>query len=147
MSGPKHLWSGNWEDESARVAQDRAVQPRLGPVEPEQPAPGPAGQGQPGVESRSFRRLTLRYAALVGVLVIALGVGLAAALTGGSPKHHRAHTPTSIASTQQPSQQQQLQQPQQQPQQGKSGQQGLVPQGPGQTQTPGQSQTPGQTNS
>ena len=43
MSGPKHLWSGDWEDESARAAARRGYS-ALPPPEPEPPEPEPAAE-------------------------------------------------------------------------------------------------------
>jgi membrane-associated protease RseP (regulator of RpoE activity) len=89
MSGPKHLWSGNWEDDSARAAQDRSVQP-LQFTEPE-PVPEPPEEA-PQRPRRNGRRYA--WAAAASILVIT-AVVLAATLGGSSkPKHHARTTST-----------------------------------------------------
>ncbi|HEX3803045.1 MAG TPA: PDZ domain-containing protein [Solirubrobacteraceae bacterium] len=88
MSGPNHLWSGNWEDESERAAEQRAVR---APIEFDEPAP----PDEPEASPKRARRLSVRYAAAAGVLVIVVAVALAVTLSGSStPKH-----PKRIAST------------------------------------------------
>lgn len=88
MSGPKHLWSGNWEDESARAAERRAVRQL-----PELDQPAPAEEPPQESPTRS-RRLSVRYAAVAGVLVIAVAVALAVTLGGSSKPKHRTRTAT-----------------------------------------------------
>jgi S1-C subfamily serine protease len=64
MSGPKHLWSGDWENESDEASTRRVREPR--PVEPEPSAPPPAPAPR--------RRRNLRpwvVPVVIGVLVIA----------------------------------------------------------------------------
>lgn len=75
MSGPKHLWSGDWESESDRNAAERAQRPAPAPEAPVAFAAGP--------ESRQRRRFSARQlaAAIVGLLVVA---GVAAAIVAGS---------------------------------------------------------------
>jgi S1-C subfamily serine protease len=64
MSGPKHLWSGDWENESEDASTRRVREPR--PVEPEPSAPPPAPAPRP---RRTVRPWVLPVA--IGVLVIA----------------------------------------------------------------------------
>jgi membrane-associated protease RseP (regulator of RpoE activity) len=92
MSGPNHLWSGDWEDESARAARERAAQPQIEATEP-----APLEQ-QPREAGSSRRRLSLRYAAIAGLLVVVVGVALAVTLSGGS-KPKQARTASRVAAT------------------------------------------------
>jgi membrane-associated protease RseP (regulator of RpoE activity) len=88
MSGPKHLWSGDWEGESVRAAENRAAQPPLDLSEPEPPQ-------APEQEPSPRRRMSLRYAVVAGVLVVAVAAVLAATLPGSSkPKHHPRNAST-----------------------------------------------------
>ncbi len=51
MSGPKHLWSGDWRDESAAAAEElsaRQAEPRQRRAPPARAAAAPAGAAQPG---------------------------------------------------------------------------------------------------
>ena len=64
MSGPKHLWSGDWENESEDATTQRVREPRPEP-EPEAAPPEP----RPRAPRRSVRPWVLPVA--VGVLVIA----------------------------------------------------------------------------
>ncbi len=93
MSGPKHLWSGNWERESEHAAQERP--PRLPMVEPEPPQPEQPEQPEP----KQKRSVPLRYAwaAAAFVLVLAVGIALATSLGGNSNKP-KPHTTTTRAS-------------------------------------------------
>lgn len=78
MSGPKHLWSGDWERESADSARDR----------PGPPTPPPdTGENEPVEPSARPRRVRmLAIGALTAIVVIAGGIVLASVLSG-SPKH------------------------------------------------------------
>jgi membrane-associated protease RseP (regulator of RpoE activity) len=91
MSGPKHLWSGDWEDESARAAARRSPG-LLEPPEPEPPAP------EPEVATPADRTPPIRYAGVIVALVLVVGVVLAATLAGSSKKHNRTGSST-IAAT------------------------------------------------
>lgn len=97
MNGPRHLWSGDWEDESSARAAELAAQrrraPEDDPPEPQAPAPKPH---RPTLRERivAFRRRharQLRLALVVGVLVL-VGAGAAYAVsnTGGNNSHHQA---------------------------------------------------------
>jgi len=90
MSGPKHLWSGDWERESADAARNR----------PGPPAPPPeTGWDEPVVASSDRRRRVrlLAIGALTAIVVVAGGIVLANVL-GGSPRHR----PRPIASVPNP---------------------------------------------
>lgn len=78
MSGPKHLWSGDWEDESARSAEELANVPAPLP-EPEPPAPAPAGI------RLSRRQLVISLTA--GVAAAAIAVVLVTTLGGPARRH------------------------------------------------------------
>lgn len=102
MNGPRHLWSGDWEDESSARAAELAAQRARAPRDaPEPPAPErePAEtRRRPTLRERvaNFRRRharRLRLALLVGVLTL-LGAGAAyavsSAFTGGTSSHQQA---------------------------------------------------------
>ncbi len=83
MSGPKHLWSGDWESDSDRAHEQLAAQspPSFEPETPEEPtAPG-------GRRRRPSRRMLATL--VVSALVLAgVGVTLGETLGGSSnPKH------------------------------------------------------------
>jgi membrane-associated protease RseP (regulator of RpoE activity) len=90
MSGPKHLWSGDWERESdAANRRQGARQSR--PADPQEPSPrGPSGSDRPPSRRRSLARPLV----IVGALVLITGValGLNALISGGGS--HAASTPT-----------------------------------------------------
>jgi membrane-associated protease RseP (regulator of RpoE activity) len=101
MNGPRHLWSGEWEDESSARAAELAAQrgraPAEEPEEPETPAATPKAK-RPTLRERlvAFRRRharQLRLGLLVGLLVL-IGAGAAYAVgnavTGGNNSHHQA---------------------------------------------------------
>jgi membrane-associated protease RseP (regulator of RpoE activity) len=100
MSGPRHLWSGDWEQDSAARAADLAAQRGRAPAETEpepEPAAVPKAQ-RPTLKQRltAFRRRhgrRLRLALIVGVLAL-LGVGaviaVADTISGGSNNHQPA---------------------------------------------------------
>jgi S1-C subfamily serine protease len=81
MSGPKHLWSGDWERDSAAASQDRAAR-RVKPADPE-PAVTPTPPRRPRRRAVSVPA-GLRRAlpvALAAVLLLAAGAyGLTALL-------------------------------------------------------------------
>jgi S1-C subfamily serine protease len=80
MSGPKHLWSGDWERESE---VGRAVTPLR--VRGEQPQPPPDEPSRSPSPRRRRGRAQL-FAALAIVIVAGAIVGIVAAV-GGSSKH------------------------------------------------------------
>ncbi len=88
MSGPKHLWSGDWESDSARTAEDLAHAP--GPVFDAEPEPA-----APAAAARRWSRRQLAVALTTGVAAAALTVGLVSALGGSSPP--RTHHGTAAA--------------------------------------------------
>jgi len=91
MSGPKHLWSGDWEDESARAAARRGYE-----VLPE-PEPEPEPAAEPELADPVDRPPPVRYAGVILALVLVVAVVLAATLGGQSKKPH--HTGTSTVAT------------------------------------------------
>ena len=108
MSGPKHLWSGDWRDESA-AASDQLATRRARPRQPEQtePAASPASPKPKPKRPRAGLKRALPIA-LAAVLVIAAGTYGATALFGSSkhqapafatqPSVSPAPTPSSPAS-------------------------------------------------
>src|ERR1700733_10613841 len=89
MSGPKHLWSGDWEQESAAASEDLAGR-RIEPPEPE-PSIAPAT-----LRRRRRRRIAIArrprvrrgaVAVIAGVLVLAAAaLGLSSLLgSSGTP--------------------------------------------------------------
>lgn len=123
MSGPKHLWSGDWRDESAAASDELAArQAKPGqakPRQPEQPAPvsAPAppkakrAKAKRAKPERAQRRPGLKRALPIALAAVILIAGGAFALTtvSGSSKHPApalatqpsvtpAPTPTSSAS-------------------------------------------------
>ena len=91
MSGPKHLWSGDWEDASARAAARRGYE-----VLPE-PEPEPEPAAEPELAEPDNRTPLVRYAGVILAVVLVVAVVLAATLGGGSKKRH--HTGTSTVAT------------------------------------------------
>ena len=86
MSGPRHLWSGDWEDESSARAAELAAQRAHASHDEPEPEPAPARQPRRRRTLRerlaTFRRRharRLRVALLVGILTV-LGVGVAYAV-------------------------------------------------------------------
>jgi S1-C subfamily serine protease len=86
MSGPRHLWSGDWENESEEASTRRVREPR--PVEPEPSAPPPAPAPRP---RRTVRPWVLPVA--IGVLVIAAAAFGLSKVFGSS--HHADQNNTS----------------------------------------------------
>jgi membrane-associated protease RseP (regulator of RpoE activity) len=105
MNGPRHLWAGDWEDESsaraAELAAQRARGARAPDPSPEDDAPErepPKTPRRPTLRERvaNFRRRharRLRLALLVGILTLC-GAGAAYAVTtqftGGTSSHEQA---------------------------------------------------------
>jgi membrane-associated protease RseP (regulator of RpoE activity) len=96
MTGPNHLWSGDWERESAEAAAELAERPAP-PIEPPT-----VEETEP--EARKRRRFGARQL-LLGIVGLLVAAGIAVALVialGGSSKpqsHPRAHTPTQPSRT------------------------------------------------
>ena len=82
MSGPKHLWSGDWQSESQRPAATRP------------PAFDQQTEAQPAesVRARRFSRRQLAIALCTGIAAAAVTVGLVITLSGGSPKKATGHS-------------------------------------------------------
>lgn len=105
MNGPRHLWSGDWEDESSARAAELAAQRARGGRAPNPSPDTPAPEREPAETRRrptlrervaNFRRRharRLRLALLVGVLTL-LGAGAAyavsSAFTGGTSSRQQA---------------------------------------------------------
>jgi predicted metalloprotease with PDZ domain len=89
MSGPKHLWSGDWRDASAAASDELAAR-QAKPRQPEQPAsPTPPKQNAKPRTSRTRTKPKARRAlpiALAAVLLIAAGT-FGATVLFGSSKH------------------------------------------------------------
>jgi S1-C subfamily serine protease len=78
MSGPKHLWSGDWENESEDASTRRVREPR--PVEPEPSAPPPAAAPRP----RRAVRPWVVPAAIAVLVIAAAAFGLSKVLGSSS---------------------------------------------------------------
>jgi PDZ domain len=79
MSSPRHLWSGDWQGDSAAVAEELAKRRAQGPgepaeIEPEVPAPRP---GPSAIERLvvALRQLGRGLARLIGLALVALRAG------------------------------------------------------------------------
>ena len=96
MSGPKHLWSGDWENESRQPA---TAQPRAQEPEPQQPPAPPAPRSR-------FTRQQFGIALGTGVATAAVAITLIVVLgSGQKPIPHRkagpaANSPTAPAQPQ-----------------------------------------------
>ena|SRR5579875_2458141 len=85
MTGPKHLWSGDWESESARPTGQ--APPLVFDSEPEPEPAATVGR------VRRWSRRQIAIALTTGVAAAAVTVGLVSALGGSNtPKHHRLAT-------------------------------------------------------
>lgn len=100
MSGPKHLWSGDWEADSSAAREERRRRPPVEEERPEPPAPvlapGPSLWARIAVGVRSLvgaaRSTQVGVVAIVlaVLLTAAAGYGLTSLLAGaanGSPPH------------------------------------------------------------
>jgi predicted metalloprotease with PDZ domain len=89
MSGPKHLWSGDWQSESQRPAATRP------------PVSDPQTEAQPAesVRARRFSRRQLAIALCTGVAAAAVAVVLVVAIGGGSQKPNQSAKHSGAAST------------------------------------------------
>jgi membrane-associated protease RseP (regulator of RpoE activity) len=89
MSGPKHLWSGDWEQESRRAPEQREPLPQL-----------PAQDLSEQPEASTGRRITRRsmiYSGLFGaVIALVAGVALALTLGNSSPRKPHASKPWTV---------------------------------------------------
>ena len=74
MTGPKHLWSGDWESESARTADDLANAPAL--VFDPEPEPEPEPRA---TAARRWSRRQIVVALTTGIAAAAVTVGLVTA--------------------------------------------------------------------
>lgn len=89
MSAPRHLWSGDWRDESSALTEELAARRAQGaePTEPEPDVASPpavkAHRRRPGLRLRRVDRRRLRTALLVALLALLVGGG-AYALAAGS---------------------------------------------------------------
>ncbi len=71
MSGPKHLWSGDWENESEEATTQRVREPRPQP----EPAATPPQPAAPRAPRRSVRPWVLPVA-IGAIVVVAAAFGL-----------------------------------------------------------------------
>jgi membrane-associated protease RseP (regulator of RpoE activity) len=93
MSGPKHLWSGDWRSESQ--------QPATEPL----PVRGPEPQGEPAPEATQARRFSRRQLVIVlttGVAAAAVTVGLVIGLNSGPANKPAAHKAAAAGSSGRP---------------------------------------------
>jgi S1-C subfamily serine protease len=81
MSGPKHLWSGDWEHESDEATTQRVRAPR---PEPEPPAPEGGRDLQPRRPRRSVRPWVLPVA-IAAVVIAAAAFGLSKVFGSSQP--------------------------------------------------------------
>lgn len=93
MTGPNHLWSGDWERESAEAAAERPAPPIETPtIDETAPEPRPR---------RRFSARQLLFGIVGGLVVAGVAVALVISL-GGSSKpqsHPRAHAATQPSQT------------------------------------------------
>ena len=92
MTGPKHLWSGDWESESAQIADDLASAPR--PVFDPEPEPEPESRA---AAARRWSRRQIVIALTTGIAAAAVAVAAVTAL-GGSGGSHKPTTHKPAAS-------------------------------------------------
>ncbi len=84
MTGPKHLWSGDWQQESA-AASDRLADHTVKPAEPELPASPPAPtRARRGPAMPSPRQIRLVSIVVVALMLTAAGAFGLVALIGSS---------------------------------------------------------------
>ena len=79
MSGPKHLWSGDWENESQDATTQRVREPRPEP-EPEAPAPEPRAP-----RSRRTVRPWVLPVAIAALVIAAAAFGLSKVFGSSQP--------------------------------------------------------------
>jgi membrane-associated protease RseP (regulator of RpoE activity) len=101
MTGPKHLWSGNWEEEDSSAAPDELPARRVAsPPAPEPVAPPAEPKPQPKKTEEPARpRVRVPVWVALGVTIIVAAVGAAILYGGGSAPKPRtaAATPTTPA--------------------------------------------------
>ena len=96
MSAPRHLWSGDWRDESSAMSEELAARRRRvePPAEPEPKAPPPRRRRslrdrlralRPGPRGRRRLRVAL-LAALITLLLAGGAIAVGSAMSG-SPSH------------------------------------------------------------
>src|SRR5581483_2295350 len=89
MSGPKHLWSGNWQEESDAASERRADLKR----EPEE---ADATERLPAAEPERRKRPATPILVIALVFLVAAGVGLAAVLSSSGSKNASTGTQASV---------------------------------------------------
>lgn len=82
MSGPKHLWSGDWENESHEASPQRVREPR---AQPEPAAPPPAGARAPNPRPRRSIRPWVLPVAIGAIVIAAAAYGLTQVLGSSQP--------------------------------------------------------------
>jgi membrane-associated protease RseP (regulator of RpoE activity) len=93
MTGPKHLWSGDWETESAQTADDLASAPR--PVFDTEPEPEPESRTS---AARRWSRRQIAIALTTGIAAAAIAVAAVTAFDGSGGTHKpKAHKPAASA--------------------------------------------------
>jgi S1-C subfamily serine protease len=88
MTGPKHLWSGNWEEDSS-PAPDELPDLRAAPRAPEPVAP-PAQPKTTEPPARGKVRVPAWVALGVTIIVAAAGAAILTSSGGSAPKHRTA---------------------------------------------------------
>jgi membrane-associated protease RseP (regulator of RpoE activity) len=100
MTGPKHLWSGNWAEEDSSAAPDELPARRVASRTPEPVAPPAQPKPQPKTTEPPDRpRVRVPVWVALGVTIIVAAVGAAVLTIGGSSPKTRtaAATPTTPA--------------------------------------------------
>jgi membrane-associated protease RseP (regulator of RpoE activity) len=98
MTSPKHLWSGDWERESADADDEfAALTPPPAPPTTPPSADGPEG---PADNNRRRNRTRLIVAGTAVVLLLAVGITLAATLGGSSTPAQQAQAPATTPTVQ-----------------------------------------------
>jgi membrane-associated protease RseP (regulator of RpoE activity) len=104
MTGPKHLWSGNWEEEDSSAAPDELPARRVASRAPEPVAPPAQPKPQPKPQPKTTEppdrpRVRIPVWVALGVTIIVAAVGAAILYSGGSSPKPRtaAATPTTPA--------------------------------------------------
>ena len=90
MSGPKHLWSGDWENESEEATTQIVRQPRPRDPEPAAPAPTPPPQSR-----RRRARPWVVPVAIAALVIAAAAYGLTKVI--GSSGSRSPHTTATIS--------------------------------------------------
>jgi membrane-associated protease RseP (regulator of RpoE activity) len=93
MTGPKHLWSGDWESESAQTADDLASAPR--PVFDPEPESEPESRA---AVARRWSRRQIAIALTTGLAAAAIAVAAVTVFDGSGGSHKpAAHKPAASA--------------------------------------------------